>query len=142
MLCDSSSVVRVHVHRGLFDIVTTTQSRPAWTIDESLHAITSAGQGVLVLLAYNEGKNELISRLERLDSGQADASAPEQAAPAENTLRMLGAGGQILADQGVTNMVALGREKKAFGISGFGLEIEEYLPDIERFKAWQTRNKT
>ena len=129
--------MRVHVHRGLFDIITSTQTKPAWTIDEALHAITSAGQGVLVLLAYNERTNELISRLGRLD--QSADGGLEQPAPAENTLRMLGAGGQILADQGVTNMVALGREKKAFGISGFGLEIEEYIPDIEQFRDWQKK---
>lgn len=137
----NSSVVRVHVHRGLFDIITATQTKPAWTIDEALHAITSAGQGVLVLLAYNERANELVSRIGRLndEANGAPVKTEEHPARPENTLRMLGAGGQILADQGVTNMVALGREKKAFGVSGFGLEIEEYLPDLESFRAWQKK---
>jgi len=96
---------------------------------------------VLVLLAYNERKNELISRIDRLAKGAGKAATePETTqAPAENALRMLGAGGQILADQGVTRLVALGREKKAFGISGFGLEIEAYLPDVESFTAWNTK---
>ncbi len=134
----NTSVVRVHVHRGLFDMITPSHGKPVWSIDESLKAISGAGQGVLVLLAYNERKNELISRVERLARGASMMPLrPEQNAPQENELRMLGAGGQILADQGVSKLVALGREKKAFGISGFGLEIESYLPDQDSFKAWQ-----
>ena len=134
---DACSVVRVHVHRGLFDLITPSHGKPVWGVEASLKAIVSAGQGVLVLLAYNERKNELISRVGRLAKGSSMSPLrPEQNAPAENALRMLGAGGQILADQGVSSLVALGREKKAFGISGFGLEIEAYLPDQESFSAW------
>ena len=134
----NTSVVRVHVHRGLFDMITPSHGKPVWGIEESLKAISGAGQGVLVLLAYNERKNELISRVERLARGASMMPLrPEPNAPPENELRMLGAGGQILADQGVSKLVALGREKKAFGISGFGLEIEAYLPDQDSFRAWQ-----
>lgn len=136
---DNTSVVRVHVHRGLFDLITPSRGKPVWGVEASLKAIASSGQGVLVLLAYNERKNELISRVERLAKGASMTPLrPEQNAPVQNTLRMLGAGGQILADQGVSKLVALGREKKAFGISGFGLEIEAYLPDLDSFIAWQT----
>ena len=136
----NTSVVRVHVHRGLFDMITPSHGKPIWSVDESLKAISRAGQGVLVLLAYNERKNELISRVERLARGASMTPLrPEQNAPPENALRMLGAGGQILADQGVSKLVALGREKKAFGISGFGLEIETYIPDQDSFKAWQEK---
>ena len=138
---EAASVVRVHVHRGLFDMVTPSHGKPFWTIDESLKAIVKAGRGVLVLLAYNERKAELISRLGRLDKSLPEVN-PELEKPkpsAKNALRMLGAGGQILADQGVTKLVALGRERKAFGIAGFGLEIEQYLPDMAAFKAWQKK---
>ena len=140
---DSSSVVRVHVHRGLFDMITTSAGRAVWGVDESLKAIVKAGQGVLVLLAYNERKNELVSRIDRLAKGASKTVTETDTtqAPAENALRMLGAGGQILADQGVTRLVALGREKKAFGISGFGLEIDSYLPDMESFEAWHQQDQ-
>jgi 3,4-dihydroxy 2-butanone 4-phosphate synthase/GTP cyclohydrolase II len=135
---DKTSVVRVHVHRGLFDMITPSTRKQIWSVDASLEAIAAAGQGVLVLLAYNERKNELISRIEKLGKDEK-TPRPDYHMPAENTLRMLGAGGQILADHGVSNLVALGREKKAFGISGFGLNIEEYLPDLTSFDTWQAK---
>lgn len=135
------SVVRVHVHRGLFDMITTSSNRPIWSIDESLKAIAKAGQGVLVLLAYNERKHELINRIEQLTQDQPDTKHTPQPASEANILRMLGAGGQILANQGVHKLVALGREKKAFGLSGFGLQIAQYLPDIDSFKVWHESNK-
>ncbi len=135
---DIASVVRVHVHRGLFDMITTSNGKLVWTIDESLKAIVKAGRGVLVLLAYNERKHELVSRVEQLAAGASGEGDEYEVShpPAANALRMLGAGGQILADQGVSKLVALGREKKAFGIAGFGLEIEQYLPDLQAFEAW------
>ena len=49
---------------------------------------------------------------------------------------MLGAGGQILADLGVGKVIALGREKRAHGLSGFGLEIVTYLADRRQLERW------
>lgn len=134
---EKSSVVRVHVHRGLFDMVAPSAGKLSWTIDQSLQAIVKAGQGVLVLLAYHERPQDIVSRLEILANIKPKVKVKAKSqTPDESVLRMLGAGGQILADQGVSKLVALGKEQKAFGISGFGLEIEQYLPDVESFTAW------
>ncbi|MFT5609153.1 MAG: 3,4-dihydroxy 2-butanone 4-phosphate synthase/GTP cyclohydrolase II [Parvicella sp.] len=138
---DSTSLVRVHVHRGLFDMVVTPENKSTWSIDDSMKAIAESGQGVLTLLAYNEHKDELVSRMqnrERSDARSGDAPKTTNINGEPNkALRMLGAGGQILADQGVGNLAVLGRERKAYALSGFGLEITEYLPDYESYQQWK-----
>lgn len=71
------------------------------------------------------------------DSAAAHAAAIETAADSDPAnLRMLGAGGQILADLGVGKVIALGREKRAHGLSGFGLEIVTYLADRRQLERW------
>ena len=54
---------------------------------------------------------------------------------------MLGAGGQILADLGVTRVLALGREKKTLGLSGFGIEIVDYVESPNELKDWSMENE-
>ena len=135
---DTPTMVRVHVHRGLFDLITMPDAPSTWPIERVLETIQREESGVLVLLNYNERAEELANRIARLnDPGLCDG-AEEDAAGSE--LRMLGAGSQILADLGVGKVIALGRAKKAHGLSGFGLEIVEYIStpaELERKKGEQ-----
>lgn len=138
---ETTSLVRVHVHRGLFDMVVTPENKSTWSIDDSMKTIAESGQGVLTLLAYNEHKDELVSRMQNrarsnARSGDAPHTSNKNGEP-NKSLRMLGAGGQILADQGVGHLAVLGRERKAYALSGFGLEISEYLPEYESYEKWK-----
>jgi 3,4-dihydroxy 2-butanone 4-phosphate synthase/GTP cyclohydrolase II len=42
---------------------------------------------------------------------------------------MLGVGGQILADLGVSKLRVLGNPRRLYGVSGFGLEIVDYVTE-------------
>lgn len=133
--------VRVHVHRGLLDIVMHANEAESWDINTALSSIVELNAGVLVLLAYHESAEELASRIDlrnnprRHASGIDSDSSKRQQNP--GNLRMLGAGGQILADLGVQQLLVLGREKRTFGLSGFGLEVVEYIEDQQSLKIWE-----
>ncbi len=118
--------VRVHVHRGLLDVVTQTERPYAWSVDEMLQAIMRRGNGVMVMLSYNEAAEELSERIHRLNTPPTEKTAKHISVD-NGDLRLLGAGSQILADLGVGKMLALGKEKRTHGLSGFGLEIVEYI---------------
>ena len=80
--------------------------------------------GVLVVLRQPEEPGEI---MQRLSTGEAAAAALGDEA---TELRTYGVGAQILLDLGVTRMRVLSQPKKMFGISGFGLEVVEYVtPD-------------
>ena len=143
---DTSSpvAVRVHVHRGLLDMVLQSHMPESWKIDTALQSIVEHGSGIVVLLAYHESADELASRIDLRNNprGHADHESGQSVkhqSPA--SLRMLGAGGQILADLGVQQILALGREKRTFGLSGFGLEIVEYIADQQSLKNWEKEHE-
>ncbi len=75
-----------------------------------------------------------------LDSAADDPADGADDSPAN--LRMLGAGGQILADLKVGKVLALGRRKRAHGLSGFGLEIVAYIADPRQLEEWQRQHES
>lgn len=119
----ASTIVRVHQADVLRDLVGAVPSQPKWTIDSCLERIAKEGQGVLVLLGEAEERNV---------QGSIDAFF-ETAAPRQfNTdgsgaYLTVGTGSQILRDLGVGKMRLLSPEMKFNAISGFDLEIEEYI---------------
>lgn len=135
--------VRVHVHRGLLDVVLNPVSPWSWSLENLLETIVRQKCGVVVLLSYNESAEELAGRIElkhrpaRATSAGVIEDVNELGNP---NLRMLGAGGQILADLGVGKVLALGRQKRAHGLSGFGLEIVDYIADPQQLKKWLQRH--
>ncbi len=139
--------VRVHVHRGLLDVVLAPASPWSWSLENVLETIVARKSGVVVLLSYHESAEELASRVElkrtSSASGRANKESTKTARPDKSeppkppaNLRMLGAGGQILADLKVGKVLALGREKRAHGLSGFGLEIVAYIADPRQLEKW------
>ncbi len=127
--------VRVHVHRGFLDVVLDPVSPWSWTLENALEAIAAQESGVVVVLSYTESADELVSRIE-LKSNSPTRQRHDSESNMPGNLRMLGAGGQILANLGVSSVLALGREKKAHGLSGFGLEIVEYISDPQHLDNW------
>jgi len=136
--------VRVHVHRGLLDSVLNPATNRSWTLKNALEAISQQSSGVVVILSYNESVEELVGRINVFNNSQRRRSSTlnseiENQQNPEN-LRMLGAGGQILADLGISRVLALGRQKKAHGLSGFGLEIVDYVEGPEQLAQWIRKN--
>ena len=140
---DKPTPVRVHVHRGLLDVVLQPDSPWSWQLGSVLDTIAAVENGVVIVLSYNQSDAE-ISRQIGLGAAakptQATKPAAADAAHPDN-LRMLGAGGQILADLKVRKVLALRREKRAHGLSGFGVEIVSYVADPQGLTAelakWQ-----
>ena len=140
--------VRVHIHRGLLDVVLSPSSPWSWTLENAIQAISGQDTGVIIILAYNENVEELVSRISlhgdmmAVKSREVESTeiTPDHEKHPEN-LRMLGAGGQILADLHVNRILALGRKKKAHGLSGFGLEVLDYVETPQQLMDWNERHE-
>lgn len=137
---DRPTPVRVHIHRGLLDVVLQPASPWSWSLENVLATIAAQPCGVVVLLSYDESADELAERIALNQRPAATATDERATAESPANLRMLGAGGQILADLKVGKVIALGREKRAHGLSGFGLEIVTYIADPQQLQAWVRRN--
>jgi 3,4-dihydroxy 2-butanone 4-phosphate synthase/GTP cyclohydrolase II len=123
---DRPALVRVHVQESLLDLVTTAHRAGSWTLHEALAQVAEAGAGIVVILQQEEKPADLVQRIRHF---QAQGKTAEAGAtvPGRIEMRTYGLGSQILADLGVKKMRVLGHAMKAPGLSGFGLEIVEYI---------------
>jgi 3,4-dihydroxy 2-butanone 4-phosphate synthase/GTP cyclohydrolase II len=116
--------VRVHVENPLYDLTTCHPPR-GWSLREALQRVAQEGHGVVVILRHQFESGDLILQAQRW--GETAVGA-ETAPPAgQDNLRTIGLGAQILADLGVRKMRVMSRARKYNALSGFGLEVVDYL---------------
>ncbi len=121
------TTVRVHGLNPLRDLLQASSPKPTWSIDAVLKTIAASERGALVW----------ISQGETVDFGAA-LDALDQPTPASSSAhyRSIGVGAQILRDLGVQQMRLLSSPLRFNGLSGFGLEIVDYvLPNSAAIKA-------
>ncbi|SFF87109.1 3,4-dihydroxy 2-butanone 4-phosphate synthase / GTP cyclohydrolase II [Neptunomonas qingdaonensis] len=124
---DEASIVRVHV-RGdvLRDLVGVNRDGDSkWTMHRALEYVAKAGTGV-VLLLDNGQREDLGTALDRVLGKLPKTRAANFSS--SGAYLTVGTGSQILRDLGVGKMRLLSSPVKFNAISGFDLEIVEYIP--------------
>jgi 3,4-dihydroxy 2-butanone 4-phosphate synthase/GTP cyclohydrolase II len=117
-------LVRVHVPDTLGDVVGVRSPELGWPLRAAMAQIATAGHGVVVLLHYGEQPREVLAAVKGLGR---PAGAVPPATAGGSVLRNYGTGAQILRDLGVHRMRVLSAPKLMHGLSGFGLEVVEYV---------------
>jgi 3,4-dihydroxy 2-butanone 4-phosphate synthase / GTP cyclohydrolase II len=118
-------LVRVHMLDTLSDLFGAVRSDVSWSLREALQRIAAESSGVLVLLRKPHEALDLAEHIRDYRSQGQGGRLAKQTAGEE--LRTFGVGAQILADIGVGKMRVLGTPKRMHGLSGFGLEVVEYV---------------
>ena len=119
------TLVRVHMPHYLADVLGMQRSDASWPLEDAMSFIEAQGEGVIVLLGQSEGEQELIQRVAHYQ--QEDEGHSHGKRETNPDLRTYGVGAQILLDIGVRKMRVLSAPKKMHGLSGFGLEVVEYI---------------
>jgi len=121
------TLVRVHRQDTLGDVLGIQDPRLGWPLDDAMRRIAEAGAGVVVVLRQPESAREFM----RAVRGLGADTAPPRIEPARTMdLRTFGTGAQVLRALGVRQMRVLGAPRLLHGLSGFGLEVVEYI-DLE-----------
>lgn len=115
-------LVRVHLQNTLSDVVGVQWEELGWPLRKALRRVAQEG-GVVVILRQSEDPNDLLKRLGARPVGHGTEDMERSA----TELRTYGVGAQILLDLGVKRMRVLSQPKRMHGISGFGLEVTEYV---------------
>jgi len=89
-----------------------------------MQRVNEEGCGVIVVLRRHESPRELFNLIEARHI--ENKPSPENEAPARE-LRTYGIGAQILRDLGVTKMRVLSAPTVMTALSGFDLEVTEYV---------------
>ncbi|MFU8784179.1 bifunctional 3,4-dihydroxy-2-butanone-4-phosphate synthase/GTP cyclohydrolase II [Aliidiomarina sp.] len=124
---DEPTLVRVHLQDTFNDLLATERAaRRSWPLYRAMRRIGEEG-GVFVLLSKQQSPQDLIEQVRffaQQDRGEARVGATQS-----NESRNVGVGSQILADIGVHQMRLLSSPKKYSALSGFGLEVVEFIED-------------
>lgn len=116
-------LVRVHIRNMLADVLGVEHEDFSWPIRRALKRVAEEGSGIVVLLRKPESSRELVQQIISLNKQHEDHHADTH-----KVLRTYGIGAQILSDLGARKMRVLSAPKRMQAISGFGLEIVEYVP--------------
>jgi len=117
-------LVRVHIQDTLSDILHVSDRRLGWRIDHAIERISREEAGVVVILREQESSRDLVESVKGLSEQYDDL---QQRRDGDSVLRTYGVGAQIIRDLGVSKMRVLSAPKQMHGISGFDLEITEYV---------------
>ncbi len=117
-------LVRVHLQDTLGDILGIQSPALGWPMDSVIERISREDVGVIVMLRDQQSSRDLMDAVGSLSDVKDDL---ESRRSGDAVLRTYGVGAQILRDLGVQRMRVLSAPKQMFAISGFDLEITEYV---------------
>jgi 3,4-dihydroxy 2-butanone 4-phosphate synthase/GTP cyclohydrolase II len=102
-----------------------TPGRNGWSVGRCLERIAAEGTGVLVLLAGHETSEDLLASVEIVQGKKPIPQAPPVGD--HRAYLTIGVGSQILRDIGARQLRLMGAPIKYNAISGFDLEVIEYI---------------
>lgn len=120
----SDPLVRVHIQDTLGDALGIKERSFGWPIDSAIARIAKEEAGVIVVLREQESSRDLMDVVHGLGSDKDDL---QQRRDGDSVLRTYGIGAQIIRDLGIQKMRVLSAPKQMYGISGFDLEVTEYV---------------
>ena len=118
-------MVRVHLQQTLCDIFGNKRADCGWPLSDVLQKIETEGRGIVVILHQDEDSEALIEQVKRYESIDKDEEHPHK--EHKDDLFTYGIGAQILLDQGVKHMKVMSAPVKLHALSGFGLDVVEYV---------------
>ncbi len=121
---DQPVLVRVHMQDDLSDAFSGVGEGLPLPIRKAMQAISNEGCGVIVLLRRPESIKDSILRIRAMKLKQKVETVSSETV---GDLRTYGVGAQILSELGVEKLRIIGAPRKLSAISGFGLNVVEYV---------------
>ena len=118
---EKPTLLRVHVFTGFYEVIDAiTHGSSSWSVRRALQTIFNEGCGAIIVLNYQSNFSGISRSLQdRMHVNEEEGGSD---------IRIIGIGSQIAADLGFGKLRVLGHPMKLHGLSGFGLEITEYVP--------------
>ncbi len=117
-------LVRVHIQDTLGDVIGVKSPSLGWPLDSAIERIAEEDAGVIVMLREQESSRDFVDAVENLGRHRDDLTEHRSG---DAVLRTYGIGAQILRDLGLHRIRVLSAPKHMYAISGFDIEITEYV---------------
>ena len=126
-------LVRVHIANTLRDVCDVlTPGGTSWSLSRALERIAHEGRGVAVLLSGEDYEEDINESIDSVLSPSGNRREQQKRAGSDLTI---GTGSQILRDLGVGKMRLLSYPARFNAISGFDLEVVEFVQFEEPARA-------
>lgn len=118
-------LVRVHINKSSRDLfgLEAPGGFKSWSLSRAMEKVAEEGRGIVVFLYYPETADDIDASVEQVLNPVP--AKPQQAG--DVVYQQVGTGSQILMDLGVHKMRLLSAPFRFTGISGFDLEVVEYI---------------
>ncbi len=120
-------LVRVHVENSVCDLFASKRADCGWPLHDAMKRVAEEGVGVVVILRPGHSDASIINQVSRYSNEDNDEQM--KAVEHKDDLRTFGVGAQILSELGVRHMRVLSAPRKMHALSGFGLDVVEYVHD-------------
>jgi len=119
--------VRVHLQDTFNDLFATQRAaKRSWPLGHAMEYIGES-DGVLVVIGRQQSPQDMLEQV--MSFAAEDRGEVKPTAAASNASRNVGIGSQILADLGVHHMHLMSSPKRYSALSGFGLEVVDFIED-------------
>jgi 3,4-dihydroxy 2-butanone 4-phosphate synthase/GTP cyclohydrolase II len=124
--------VRVQVENTLSDLFGAIAPDQTWSLRQSLDEIarSNADTACLLMLRAADDRSAVLARMREFQALSQSGEIRPEARPVTDqseALRTYGVGAQILTDLGIRRMRVLSSPKIMYGLSGFGMEVVDYV---------------
>ncbi|MDH3491547.1 MAG: bifunctional 3,4-dihydroxy-2-butanone-4-phosphate synthase/GTP cyclohydrolase II [Gammaproteobacteria bacterium] len=119
-------LVRVHLQDTLGDVIGVKSRSLGWPLHSAIERIAKEDTGVVVVLRDQESSRDFMESVETLGQHRDEL---DKRRSGDMVLRTYGVGAQILRDLGLSKIRVLSAPKHMYAISGFDLEIMEYVSE-------------
>ena len=120
----SQPLVRVHVADTLGDVIGVKSPSLGWPLQAAIERIAEEEAGIVVMLREQENSRDFVDAVKSLETSRDEV---RERRVGDSVLKTYGVGAQILRDLGVSKIRVLSAPKQMYAISGFDLEITEYV---------------
>ena len=117
-------LVRVHVQNALSDVLGIQREDFGLPLNIAMREIDRAGSGLVLVLGAQQDDQSLLRRIQEKPEPDVFKNGDNRRS---QELRTYGIGAQIISDLGIRKMKVLSAPLKLTGLSGFGLEVVEYV---------------
>lgn len=123
---EDPALARVHVTNTVRDVMLAdVPNEKGWNMQRALKAVSDEGKGVIVLLAQPEGSDNLMYSSDLVMGKQVLSDASLRGGTEMNL--SVGLGSQLLRESGIRKMRLMSSPVKYNAISGFDLEVVEFV---------------
>jgi len=121
---EAPTLVRVHVQNPLSDVIGIRREDFGLPLRVALAEVQRQGGGLVLVLGGHDDDDALLRRLQQEPEPDVTPGGDNRQS---RELRTYGIGAQIIRDLGIRRMRVLSAPTRLTGLSGFGLEVVDYV---------------